>query len=87
MTKRSGSRNVFKDIGVPKAEEHLVKAQLVLKIDTILGSAVSSKLKPPSFSAYASLMSPRCYGASSGSFRSNGCYVFLSRSIKTWRSL
>ena len=30
------SRNVFKDIGVPNAEEHLIKAQLVFKIDTIL---------------------------------------------------
>jgi predicted XRE-type DNA-binding protein len=32
----TGSRNVFQDIGVPNAEEHLVKAQLVYKIDTIL---------------------------------------------------
>ena len=32
----TGSRNVFKDIGVPNAEEHLVKSQLVFKIDTIL---------------------------------------------------
>jgi predicted XRE-type DNA-binding protein len=31
-----GSRNVFKDLGLPNAEEHLVKAQLVFKIDTIL---------------------------------------------------
>ncbi|HXP88742.1 MAG TPA: helix-turn-helix transcriptional regulator [Bryobacteraceae bacterium] len=31
-----GGRNVFKDIGVPNAEEHFVKAQLVFKIDTIL---------------------------------------------------
>ncbi len=31
-----GSRNVFKDIGVPNAEEHLIKAQLVFKIDTIM---------------------------------------------------
>jgi len=31
-----GSQNVFKDIGVPNAEEHLVKAQLVYKIDTIM---------------------------------------------------
>jgi predicted XRE-type DNA-binding protein len=31
-----GSGNVFKDIGVPNAEEHLVKAKLVLKIDTIM---------------------------------------------------
>ena len=31
-----GSSNVFKDVGVPNAEEHLVKAQLVFKIDTIM---------------------------------------------------
>ncbi len=31
-----GSGNVFKDIGVPNAEEHLIKAQLVFKIDTIM---------------------------------------------------
>ena len=33
---KTGSGNVFKDIGVPNAEEHLVKAQLVFKIDAIL---------------------------------------------------
>ena len=32
----AGSGNVFRDIGVPNAEEHLVKAQLVFKIDTIM---------------------------------------------------
>jgi predicted XRE-type DNA-binding protein len=32
----TGSGNVFKDIGVPNAAEHMVKAQLVFKIDTIL---------------------------------------------------
>jgi len=32
----TGSRNMFKDIGVPNAKEHLVKAQLVFKIGTIL---------------------------------------------------
>jgi predicted XRE-type DNA-binding protein len=39
MSKRGyevGSGNVFKDIGVPNAEEHLVKAQLVFKIDAIM---------------------------------------------------
>ena len=35
----TGSRNVFKDLGVPNAEEHFVKAQLVFKIDTIMKSA------------------------------------------------
>ena len=32
----AGSRNVFKDLGVPNAEEHMVKAQLVFKIDGIM---------------------------------------------------
>ena len=32
----TGSGNVFKDIGVPNAEEHLVKAKLVFKIDAIM---------------------------------------------------
>lgn len=31
-----GSGNVFRDLGLPNAEEHLVKAQLVYKIDSIL---------------------------------------------------
>jgi predicted XRE-type DNA-binding protein len=31
-----GSGNVFADIGLPNAEEHLVKAQLVFKIDRLL---------------------------------------------------
>ena len=30
------SGNVFADLGLPNADEHLVKAQLVLKIDTIM---------------------------------------------------
>ena len=29
-------RNVFKESGVPNADEHLVKAQLVFRIDTIM---------------------------------------------------
>ena len=39
MSKRGyeiGSRSVFKDLGVPNAEEHLVKAQLVFKIAAIM---------------------------------------------------
>ncbi|MFY9268504.1 MAG: helix-turn-helix transcriptional regulator [Candidatus Manganitrophaceae bacterium] len=31
-----GSGNVFADIGVPNADEHLIKAQLVYKIGSIL---------------------------------------------------
>ena len=32
----TGGTNVFKDLGVPNAEEHFVKAQLVFKIDTLM---------------------------------------------------
>jgi predicted XRE-type DNA-binding protein len=32
------SGNVFKDVGIPNAEEHLVKAQLVYKIHAIMKS-------------------------------------------------
>ena len=32
----TGSPNVFKDIGVPNAEEHFIKAQLMFKIDALL---------------------------------------------------
>lgn len=32
----TGSGNVFQDLGLPNAKEHLVKAKLVFKIDTIL---------------------------------------------------
>lgn len=31
-----GSGNVFADIGLPNAEEHLVKAGLVMKIDALM---------------------------------------------------
>ena len=39
MNKRrqqTGGRNVFNDLGKPKADEHRIKAKLVFKIDTIL---------------------------------------------------
>jgi len=32
----TGSDNVFKDIGVPNAQQHLLKAQLVFKIDALM---------------------------------------------------
>src|ERR1700723_4460593 len=32
----TGSRNVFRDLGMQNADEHLVKAQLVFKIDALM---------------------------------------------------
>jgi predicted XRE-type DNA-binding protein len=34
--KQRGNLNVFKDLGLPNAEEHFIKAQLVFKIDTLM---------------------------------------------------
>ena len=36
MNHQIGSQNIFADIGIPNAEEHLIKAQLVIKIDTLI---------------------------------------------------
>ena len=36
ITHEIGSDNVFADIGLPNAGEHLVKAQLVVKIDRLM---------------------------------------------------
>ena len=33
---KAGTLNVFKDLGLPNAEEHFIKAQLVFKIDTLM---------------------------------------------------
>jgi predicted XRE-type DNA-binding protein len=35
-TAEIGSENVFADLGLPNAEEHLVKASLVYKIDALI---------------------------------------------------
>jgi predicted XRE-type DNA-binding protein len=35
-TYEAGSGNVFADAGVPNAEEHLIKAHLVYKIDSLM---------------------------------------------------
>lgn len=32
----AGSGNVFADIGLPQAEEHMLKAKLVMKIDALM---------------------------------------------------
>ena len=36
MDHQIGSQNIFADIGILIAEEHLIKAQLVIKIDTLI---------------------------------------------------
>jgi predicted XRE-type DNA-binding protein len=61
-----GSRNVFKDLGLPNAEEHLVKAQLVFKIDTIMKKR---RLKQVEAAALFGIRQPDISKMLSGDFR------------------
>ena len=61
-----GSRHVFKDLGGPNAEEHLVKAQLVFKIDTIMKK---SRLKQVAAAALFGIRQPDVSKMLRGDFR------------------
>jgi predicted XRE-type DNA-binding protein len=80
-----GSRNVFKDIGWPNAEEHLVKAQLVFKIDTIMKDRC---LKQVEAADLFGIRQPDVSKMLRGDFRQfsvGASYAFWWRSIKMSR--
>jgi predicted XRE-type DNA-binding protein len=62
----TGGRNVFKDIGVPNAEEHFIKAQLVFKIDTLMKER---KLKQKEAAALFGVRQPDISKMLRGEFR------------------
>jgi predicted XRE-type DNA-binding protein len=61
-----GSGNVFKDLGVPNAEEHLIKAQLVFKIDKIMKD---KRLKQAAAAALLGVKQPDVSKMLRGEFR------------------
>ena len=61
-----GSGNVFKDLGIPNAEEHLVKAQLVFKIESIMKSR---RLKQAHAAELLGIKQPDVSKMLSGEFR------------------
>jgi len=61
-----GSGNVFKDLGIPNAEEHLIKAQLVFKIDGIMKSR---RLKQAEAAALLGIKQPDVSKMLRGEFR------------------
>lgn len=61
-----GSRNVFKDLGIPNAQEHLVKAQLVFKIDGIMRNR---RLKQAEAAALLGIKQPDVSKMLRGDFR------------------
>jgi predicted XRE-type DNA-binding protein len=69
MSKKSyeaGSGNVFKDLGIPNAQEHLVKAQLVFKIDGIMRNR---RLKQAEAAALLGIKQPDVSKMLRGDFR------------------
>jgi predicted XRE-type DNA-binding protein len=63
---KAGGRNVFKDLGVPNAEEHFVKAQLVFKID---GLMKARRLKQVEAAALFGILQPDVSKMLRGEFR------------------
>ena len=69
MSKKSyeiGSGNVFRGLGIPNGEEHLVKAQLVFKIDSIMKSRL---LKQAEVAELLSIKQPDVSNMLRGEFR------------------
>jgi predicted XRE-type DNA-binding protein len=89
MTKKrceASSGNVFKDIGIPNADEHLIKAQLVFKIETIMKDRGLKQVEAADlFGIRQPDISKMCAGSFASSLSNDPC-VFSSRSIRMWRS-
>ena len=81
-----GNPNVFEDLDIPNAEEPLIKAQLVFKIDTLMKKRRLKQVEAGLYLAFVNLISPRCFAASSGNFPWSGYCVSSSRLIRTSRS-
>jgi predicted XRE-type DNA-binding protein len=79
MTKKKigyevGSGNVFADLGLPNAEEHLIKAQLVYKIDTLMKER---KLKQVEAAQLFRVKQPDISKMLRGDFRPRGANFIL----------
>ena len=69
----TGSGNVFADLGLPDADAHLLKAQLVSGIDAIIRRRkLTVRPKPPSCWGFPSRTSPACYAVTSATSPSRG---------------
>ena len=81
-----GGGNVFADIGLADAQDHLVKAELVYRIDGLmttrgLRQVADCKMSmPPNCSASASPTCRKCCAATSARSRSRASCVSSSRS-------
>ena len=70
-----GSGNVFADLGLPNAEEHQLKAVLVVQLKRLIAERVSPRSRPGSCSGSSSPICPSCCAATSARCRSRNCYA------------
>lgn len=82
LTVEVGSGNVFADLGLPDADELLLKAQLVLKIHTVM---TARKLKQPAAAKLMGVSQPDLSRLLRGHFRdvSEGRLLRMLRRLDT----
>jgi predicted XRE-type DNA-binding protein len=66
LEQHAGSGNVFADLGLPDADEHLIKAGLVVKIDRIIRQR---SLTPAATARILGIDQPKVSAMLSGQFR------------------
>jgi len=71
-----GSGNVFADIGLPNAEEHLIKAQLVYKISRIMKHRRLTQVEAARIFGVKQPDVSKCCAAIFASFPPSGCSIF-----------
>ena len=72
-TVERGSGNVFADLGIPAADAHLLKAELVVRIDAVCDSAASPRPRPGGCPGSLSRTCRRSRGATAASIPWCGC--------------
>ena len=73
-----GSGNVFKYLGVPNAEEHLIKAQLVYKIDKLMKARNLKQAEAAELFGVRQPDAQRCHGFPQG-LKPGGLWVWVAR--------
>ena len=81
------SGNVFKDLGLPDAEEHLVKAKLVWKINGIIKERGLKQVEVAALLVFAARCFKICFAGNFGNSRWSACCGSCGQpSVKMWKS-
>ena len=72
-TVEHGSGNVFADLGLPDADPHMIKAELVSRIDDVVRERGITGAEAARLLGLSQPTCRGCCAATSGSTRSNAC--------------